>query len=199
MKNTYLRNLYISDKRKKILLAALVAFPVWSGTYATAADEYVTPRQAIELPAPQAAQQQKSVSGLLTDADGNPVIGATVVIKGTTNGVTTDIDGHYTLKGVKNGDIIEYKFIGFNTEEREYKGEASINIRMMEAAVNLDDVVVIGYGQQKKESVVSSVNTITSKELQMPGRSLTNNIAGQIAGVLAVQRSGEPGNDNSSF
>lgn len=199
MKNTYLRNLYTSDKRKKILLAALVAFPVWGGTYATAADEYVTPRQAIELPAPQAAQQQKSVSGLLTDADGNPVIGATVVIKGTTNGVTTDIDGRYTLKGVKNGDIIEYKFIGFNTEEREYKGEASINIRMMEAAVNLDDVVVIGYGQQKKESVVSSVNTITSKELQMPGRSLTNNIAGQIAGVLAVQRSGEPGNDNSSF
>lgn len=144
-------------------------------------------------------QQGKTVSGLLTDADGNPVIGAAVVIKGTTNGVTTDIDGRYTLKGVKNGDIIQYSFIGFNTEEREYKGEASINIRMMEAAVSLDDVVVIGYGQQKKESVVSSVNTISSKELQMPGRNLTNNIAGQIAGVLAVQRSGEPGKDGSSF
>lgn len=144
-------------------------------------------------------QQGKTVSGLLTDADGNPVIGATVVIKGTTNGVTTDIDGRYTLKGVKNGDIIEYKFIGYNTEEREYKGEASINIRMMEAAVSLDDVVVIGYGQQKKESVVSSVNSISSDELQMPGRSLSSNIAGQIAGVLAVQRSGEPGKDGSSF
>lgn len=199
MKNTYLENLYTSDKRKKILLVALVAFPIWSGTYATATDEYVTPRQVIESPTPQAAQQQKSVTGLLTDADGNPVIGATVVIKGTTNGVTTDVDGRYTLKGVKNGDIIEYKFIGFNTEEREYKGEASINIRMMEAAVSLDDVVVIGYGQQKKESVVSSVNSITSDELQMPGRNLSNNIAGQIAGVIAVQRSGEPGKDNSSF
>lgn len=144
-------------------------------------------------------QKDKTVSGLLTDADGNPVIGATVVIKGTTNGVTTDIDGRYTLKGVKNGDIIQYSFIGFNTEEREFKGEPNINIRMMEASVGLEDVVVIGYGQQKKESVVSSVNTITSKELQMPGRSLTNNIAGQIAGVLAVQRSGEPGKDDSSF
>lgn len=144
-------------------------------------------------------QQGKSVSGLLTDADGNPVIGATVVIKGTTNGVTTDIDGRYTLKGVKNGDIIEYKFIGYNTEEREYKGEVNINIRMMEAAVSLDDVVVIGYGQQKKESLVASVNSITTDELSMPTRSLSNNIAGQIAGILAVQRSGEPGKDNSDF
>ena len=144
-------------------------------------------------------QQGKTVSGLLTDADGNPVIGATVIVKGTTNGVTTDVDGRYALKNVKKGDIIQYSFIGFNTEEREYKGESNINIRMMEASVGLEDVVVIGYGQQKKESVVSSVNSISSKELQMPGRSLSNNIAGQIAGVLAVQRSGEPGKDNSSF
>lgn len=144
-------------------------------------------------------QQGKMVSGLLTDADGNPVIGATVIVKGTTNGVTTDIDGRYTLKNVKKGDIIQYSFIGFNTEEREFKGEPNINIRMMEASVGLEDVVVIGYGQQKKESVVSSVNTISSKELQMPGRNLSNNIAGQIAGVLAVQRSGEPGKDGSSF
>ena len=70
---------------------------------------------------------------------------------------------------------------------------------MMETSVGLEDVVVIGYGQQKKESVVSSLNTISSKELSMPTRSLTNNLAGQIAGVLAVQRSGEPGKDNSEF
>lgn len=144
-------------------------------------------------------QQNKSVSGLLTDVDGNPVIGATVVVKSSTNGVTTDINGRYTLKGVKLGDIIEYRFIGFNTEEREYKGESTINVRMMESSVGLEDVVVIGYGQQKKESVVSSINTISSNELQMPTRSLSNNIAGRIAGVLAIQRSGEPGYDNSSF
>lgn len=196
MKNNSLKSLNTFGHRK-IFLAALLAFPLWGPVYGWAADNEngVAGTAAVY----ETQQQRKTVSGLLTDADGNPVIGATVVIKGTTNGVTTDIDGRYTLKGVKNGDIIEYKFIGYNTEEREYKGEPSINIRMMEAAVSLDDVVVIGYGQQKKESVVSSVNTISSKELQMPGRSLSNNIAGQIAGVLAVQRTGEPGKDNSSF
>ena len=135
----------------------------------------------------------------MTDADGNPIIGATVGIKGTTHGVTTDMDGRYILNDVTIGDIIEFRYIGMVTAERVYKGEETINIRMMEASVSLDDVVVIGYGQQKKESVVSSINTITADELSMPTRSLSNNIAGQIAGVLAVQRTGEPGKDNSEF
>ena len=196
MKNNCQKSLNTFGHRK-IYLVALMAFPLWGTSYVWAADNESGVAETVAVY--DAQQQQKTVSGLLTDADGNPVIGATVVIKGTTKGVTTDIDGRYALKGVKNGDVIQYSFIGFNTEEREYKGESNINIRMMEASVGLEDVVVIGYGQQKKESVVSSVNTISSKELQLPGRSLSNNIAGQIAGVLAVQRSGEPGNDNSSF
>lgn len=69
----------------------------------------------------------------------------------------------------------------------------------MESSVGLEDVVVIGYGQQKKESVVASINTISAKELSMPTRSLTNNLAGQISGILAVQRSGQPGKDDSEF
>lgn len=144
-------------------------------------------------------QKKNTVTGLLTDADGNPVIGATVSIKGTTHGVTSDMDGKYILNNVTEGDIIEYRYIGFNPEEKVYKGEKTINIRMLEASVGLEDVVVIGYGQQKKESVVSSINTISSKELSMPTRSLSNNLAGQIAGVLAVQRTGEPGRDDAQF
>ena len=122
-----------------------------------------------------ASQQKKStVTGLLTDADGNPIIGATVGIKGTTHGVTTDMDGRYILNDVTNGDIIEFRYIGMVTEERTYKGEETINIRMLEASVSLDDVVVIGYGQQKKESVVSSLNTIGPKELTIKQRNLRN-------------------------
>lgn len=154
-------------------------------------------KTSVTLPANQ--QQKKTVTGLLTDADGNPVVGATVSIKGTTHGVTTDRDGKYVLDEVKKGDIIEYRYIGYNTEEKVYKGEKSINIRMMEASVNLEDVVVIAYGQQKKSGVVSSVNTITAQELKAPTRNLTNNLAGQIAGVIAIQRDGEPGNDNAEF
>ena len=140
-----------------------------------------------------------TVSGLLTDIDGNPVIGATVVVKGTTKGVTTDIDGRYTLKGLKAGDVIEYAYIGFNTEHKTVKRSGTINIRMVEASEMLDDVVVIGYGQQKKESVVASINSVSFKELAAPTRNLTNNIAGKIAGVLAVTRTGEPGNDDAEF
>lgn len=69
------------------------------------------------------SQQKKTVIGLLTDSEGNPVIGATVSIKGTTHGVTTDIDGKYVLNNVSEGDVIEYRYIGYNTEEKTYKGE----------------------------------------------------------------------------
>ena len=128
-----------------------------------------------------ASQQKKStVTGLLTDADGNPIIGATVGIKGTTHGVTTDMDGRYILNDVANGDIIEFRYIGMVTEERTYKGEETINIRMLEASVSLDDV-------------------IGPKELTIKQRNLRNVLAGQIAGVIAVQRSGEPGNDAAAF
>lgn len=144
-------------------------------------------------------QKKHTVTGLLTDADGNPIIGATVSIKGTTHGVTSDIDGKYILNDVSEGDIIEFRYIGYNTEEKTYKGEKNINVRLMEASVGLDDVVVIGYGQQKKESVVSSLNTIGPAELNVKQRNLRNTLAGQIAGVIAVQRSGEPGNDAAAF
>ena len=137
---------------KRVLLisgAMLSALTIFAAT------ENEGRRNTLLPPLPESAQQKKStVTGLLTDGDGNPIIGATVGVKGTTHGVTTDIDGRYTLNDVANGDIIEFRYIGMVTEERTYKGEPTINIRMMEAFVSLDDVVVIGYGQQKKESLV---------------------------------------------
>lgn len=196
MKNTHLRkNKEFSAFGKTTFIAALSMIAAWMPASGVMAEEEANQSAAVYA----LQQEKKTVTGLITDEDGNPIPGATVVVQGTGNGVTTDIDGRYTLTGVKAGDMIEFRFIGFVTETREYKNEATLNLRMMEASVGLEDVVVIGYGQQKKESVVSSINTISSDELQMPGRSLSNNLAGQIAGVLAVQRSGEPGKDNSSF
>ena len=90
--------------------------------------------------AEQLQQKKHSVTGLLTDADGNPIIGATIAIKGTTHGVTTDVDGRYILNNVNEGDVIEYRYIGYNTEEKTYKGEESINIRMVESSVGLEAV-----------------------------------------------------------
>lgn len=139
-----------------------------------------------------------TLKGLLTDVDGNPIIGASIAIKGTGTGVLSDINGNYSIE-VENGQVLEYRFIGFNTEEKVVKEGMNGNLRMQESSVSLDDVVVIGYGQQKKESVVASVNSIGSAELSIPQRSISNSIAGQIAGIIAIQRSGEPGHDSAEF
>jgi TonB-linked SusC/RagA family outer membrane protein len=139
-----------------------------------------------------------TLTGLLTDDEGNPMIGVTIAVKGSSIGVVSDPDGQYSIR-VQEGDVLEYSYLGYNKEEKVVKPGMNGNLRMTESSVSLDDVVVIGYGQQKKESVVSSITTITSKELSMPNRNLTNNLAGQIAGVIAIQRSGEPGNDDASF
>ena len=139
-----------------------------------------------------------NVTGLVTDGDGNPVIGATVRVKDTDSGVITDIDGKYMVKA-NVGQSLVFSYIGYVTEEREIKDDSAINIRMMEASTNLDDVVIVGYGQQKKESVVSSINSVKPAEISIPTANLSNMLAGQVAGVIAIQRSGEPGNDAASF
>jgi TonB-linked SusC/RagA family outer membrane protein len=142
--------------------------------------------------------EEFTLTGLLTDAEGNPVVGATISVKDSGRGVVSNIDGRYSIK-VREGEVLEYRLVGYNTEERTVKQGMNGNLRMTESSVSLDDIVVIAYGQQKKESVVSSLNTIGTKELSIPNRNLTNNLAGQIAGVIAIQRSGEPGNDDAEF
>ena len=140
----------------------------------------------------------KNVSGVVTDENGEPIIGATVTIKGTVQGVLTDIDGKYAIT-TNEGAVLEFRYIGYNSVEQKVKKGNVINVTLVESNVNMDEVVIVGYGSQKKESVVSSVNTIKPAEIVIPSRSLSNTLAGQIAGVIAIQRSGEPGNDDADF
>ena len=93
------------------------------------------------------AQQQKSVKGTVMDALG-PVAGASVIVKGTTNGVVSDMDGNFTLE-VKHGDILQISFIGYVTQEIEYTGQSTIQVTLVEDTQTLDEVVVVGYGTQK--------------------------------------------------
>lgn len=145
-----------------------------------------------------AQSPETAISGLITDGDGNPLIGVTVTNIQTKQGITSNIDGQYSVKARK-GNVLKFQYLGFNEEEIEVRDQTTINVRMTEASTELGEIVVVGYGQQKKESVVSALNTITAKELAVTGRSLTNSIAGQIAGVIAIQPSGEPGYDDSNF
>lgn len=144
--------------------------------------------------------QEVKVSGLVTDAKGNPVTGVTVSIKNQTNHQTnTSSSGQYSIQA-SPGDILTFTYIGYQTEERPLKANENIvNIRLTESAADLDEVVVVGYGQQKKTSVVSSISTISAKELAVTGRGLSNSLAGKLPGIIAIQPSGEPGYDDSNF
>ena len=142
--------------------------------------------------------KSRNITGIVKDETGEPIIGATVLVKGTINGALTDMDGKYSIQA-KEGETLEFRYIGYKSIEQKVKKENVMNVTLAESNINLDDVVVVGYGQQKKESVVASVNSLKPADIAIPTRSLVNSISGQIAGVIAIQRSGEPGNDDAAF
>lgn len=162
--------------------------------------QVIITKKASSLQPVAVSQQNKiKVTGVITDTNGESIIGASVVEKGTTNGITTDIDGRYEVYVSDKNAVLSFSYLGYVTQDIKVDGRRNINVQLFEDSKALEEVVVIGYGQQKKSSVVSSINTITSAELKVPSRNLTNNLAGQVAGLIAVQRSGEPGYDNSEF
>ncbi len=143
--------------------------------------------------------QQVKVSGLITDSKGNPVSGVTVSVKNQTAKTNTNASGQYSIQAAP-GNTLVFTYVGYITEEHILKPEENtVNIRLTESASNLDEVVVVGFGKQKKESLVASISTITAKDLAVTGRSLSNSIAGQVPGIVAIQPSGEPGYDDSNF
>ncbi len=148
------------------------------------------------------AQEKKiRISGTIVDNEKNPLIGVSVKEKGNAvNGTITDIDGHFYMDVPNKQTIIEVSYIGFKPQEIEVGSNINFNIILQEDINSLEEVVVTGYGNQKKMSVIGSIETINPENLQVGStRSVSNNLAGQIAGVIAVKRSGEPGYDNSNF
>lgn len=149
-----------------------------------------------------AVAQQKNfeVMGVVVDAvTGEPLIGATVQIKGTTTGDVTNADGKFTIR-VKTGDLLVVSYIGYKAREIKIGNQKILAIELTENTEQLEEVVVTAYGTgQKKASMVGSVESIRPAELKVPATNLSNSFAGRLAGVIAVQRSGQPGADESSF
>ncbi len=140
------------------------------------------------------SQQQKSVSGKVTDSTGAGLPGVSVVVKGTTTGVITDMDGKYTLAKVPDNATLVFSFVGMKTQEIKIEGKNVINVALNDEAIGLDEVVAVGYGIQKKVNVVGSISQISSKQFE--GRSvplLSNALTGQMTGVTVITRSGAPG------
>ncbi|WP_044060368.1 SusC/RagA family TonB-linked outer membrane protein [Proteiniphilum acetatigenes] len=144
--------------------------------------------------------QQLTIRGKVLDADGNALPGVTILVVGTTTGTSTDIDGDYVLNNVEAGNTLRFSFMGFVTQEFTVEtGKPVINVIMLEETSMLDEVTVVAFGTQKKESVVASITTVSPSDLKMPTSNLTTSFAGQIAGMISYQSSGEPGADNADF
>ena len=140
----------------------------------------------------------KKFRGNVLDEAGAPVAGATVQIQGKAGGVITDIDGNFTIE-VGESDVLQITFIGLETQLVPVRGKASMKIVMKELRDELEEVTVVAFAKQKKESVIGSIQTVKPAELKTPSSNLTTSLAGRMAGVIAYQRSGEPGKDNANF
>ncbi|RLD62333.1 MAG: TonB-dependent receptor [Bacteroidetes bacterium] len=137
--------------------------------------------------------QNISITGKIFDASGNSLPGVNVVIKGTTIGTITDVDGVYSIEA-KGTDILVYSFIGYVKQELSVKNRSKINVVLVESVENLDEVVVIGYGTQRKKDITVSISSIKARDVASPVvTSLDQSLQGQASGVVVSQSTGKPG------
>ncbi|NEW80831.1 MAG: TonB-dependent receptor [Mariniphaga sp.] len=162
--------------------------------------EVLDPLALSGLPTTGTAEQKKELSGIVRDEKGVPIPGATVLVKGTTIGITSDYEGKYSLVVPNTAKVLVISFVGMLTKEIPIGNSSVYNITLAESAVGIDEVVVVGYGVQKKESVVGAVVQIGSESLMRSGNSnVTNALAGKMSGVLTMQQAGEPGANSSEI
>ncbi|SEG15209.1 SusC/RagA family TonB-linked outer membrane protein [Parabacteroides chinchillae] len=176
--------------RVKPLVLCLAIAGMAVGTY--------QPVFADESPIATIVNQQKTISGKVVDENGEPIIGANIVVKGTTIGIITDINGEFTLQVPSDQSILEISYIGYKSVEISVKGQKSLDIRLMSNAENLDEVIVVGYGTQKKVNLTGAVQSVSSEQLVK--RNVANSsqaLQGLIPGVVVGQSSGAPGAEAS--
>ncbi|GHT69554.1 SusC/RagA family TonB-linked outer membrane protein [Bacteroidia bacterium] len=145
------------------------------------------------------SQTGTKLKGTVLDGEGEPLIGATILIQGSGKGAVTDIEGRYELDNVPLDSKLLIKYLGMADKEIIYKGEKEINIVLESKANELEELEVVAFSRQKKGSVVASITTVKPSELKVPSSNLTTAFAGRVAGLISYQSSGEPGQDNASF
>lgn len=146
-------------------------------------------------------QQQKSVTGRVTDNSGGTLPGVSVVIKGTTNGTITDMDGNFRLTNVPENGALVFSFVGMKTQEIAVSGKSSVNVILLEESIGLDEVVAVGYATQKKVNMTGSVSSVKFEELAgaRPITNVSSALAGLSSGVYVQQSSGKPGSDGATI
>lgn len=143
-------------------------------------------------------QNRRTITGTVTDKQNEPLPGVTVQVVGRQGGVITDIDGRFSIEAAPNEEL-RLQYVGMKPLTVTVGNSTNLNLTMQEDVELLDEVTITAFATQKKESVVSSIETISPKELRIPSSNLTTALSGRLAGVISYQRSGEPGNDNAQF
>lgn len=183
-----MKNEFLKFSSRRILFSAAMASALLAGS-----------PQAVfaEVSGVQVVMQAGTVKGVVVDATGEPIIGANVMVKGTTNGTITDIDGNFSLSNVKGTLVVS--FIGYKSQEVVVKGtETSLKIVLKEDSELLEEVVVVGYGTMKKESLTGAVTAVDQKAFQGKGSlsSPLQALQGQVAGVMITRGSSAPGDES---
>lgn len=138
--------------------------------------------------------QQKSVSGRVTDSSGTPLPGVTVVIKETTNGTVTDSKGEYSISSIPTDAILIFSFVGMHSQEQVVGDQSVIDVVLLQDAIGIDEVVAVGYGTQKRSDVTGAMSTVKVENLQgMEIKSIDQALQGRVAGLNFIQNSGMPG------
>ena len=151
------------------------------------------------LPAASVRGQGRiTVSGTVVDENDLPVIGANVLVKNTVNGVSTDVNGKFSLTIDSPATTLVFSYLGYATQEVVVGNRTTIDIKLAPDSEAVEEVVVVGYGVQKKESVVGAISTVEVANLKMPGSQLSTSLAGQLSGVVSMSRSGEPGKSSAA-
>lgn len=168
-------------------------------TYQINGNQVVVKKKS-ELVGPPSVQQKKVsvVTGTVVDVTGEPLIGVNIWLKNSSVGAVTDIDGKYSIKIDGVGGVLTFSYMGMKSVDVAISNQSTINVTMTTDDEVLDEVVVVGYGRQKKESVVGAISTVDVSNLKVPGSSISNVLAGQLAGVVAMTRSGEPGKNSAA-
>ena len=148
---------------------------------------------------PVAAQQTATVKGIVTDAQtGEPLIGVSVVVPGTTHGIATDVDGSYELNNVPEDGSLEFSYLGYETRTVAVGGRTVIDVALDMASDQIEELVVVGYAVQRKRDVLGAVNKVEGAELaQIPVPSAQLALQGRVPGVQVASASGAPGADVS--
>ena len=161
----------------------------------------VTISRRSPVSAPTAPNGEMTVAGtVISSADNQPIVGANIYVEGTNVGTTTDAGGNYKLTVPASAKTVTVSFLGYDTKKISVRDIHLFKlITLADASNKLEDVVVVGFGVQKKESLVGAVQSVKPSELQTSSSNLSTSFSGKIAGVIAVQKSGEPGADGANF